>query len=219
MANDDKPSTEHRRQNRERSEHEARRGVKKTSPPLSNLSRTLLDEVEIAAAIASLENETDRGAGIIGAAIVEEAATQLLKAVLQNIDDLVSVFENPGAPFSSLAQKTIGLYAMGFSNKQIRKDMDTIRAIRNQFSHSLRPIDFNNSIIKAACDKLTDYPTYDLKVFFKPGGGGARRKYESACFHVATALFLTACDALSKRNADLIQRIADLESARDKRSS
>lgn len=177
---------------KDRTAHEAKRGVKQRAMKISDLSYEPLTDDEYSEAVEAIESEDDRSAGILGCTLIEDALKSILISVIENSDDLDSVFRAKEGPFNTLSQKTTAAYALGFFNKQVKSDIDTIRSIRNQFSHALRKIDFNSPEISIECKKLSfclEEPDLNQS---------ARKKYEAVCLDITV---------LIKRRTDKILRI------------
>jgi hypothetical protein len=102
--------------------------------------------------------KNDRGAVLIGGALVELALRRLVQSRFAlPPTETESLFENdaPLSAFHNLAR--IG-YAMGLFDSQIKQDLDRVREIRNLFAHSLHPISFDTPEIAAACSLFQVIP-------------------------------------------------------------
>lgn len=166
---------------KDRAAHDAKRGVKMSGATLSQLSRPIEISEEFHAALAAMDNESDRGVAIMGAALIEEGLLEGLQAMLVNKDDMNALFYDQGAPFGTLRAKTVAAYALGLCSKPIADQIDVIRSIRNQFSHSLRAIDFQHEEIKAACRKLSLWIMSMMKLPAGKTSPDARVTYRLAC--------------------------------------
>lgn len=92
-----------------------------------------------------LIRESDRGAVIVGAAILDDALTQLLRAVFEknkiSNKQIEKMFDLSG-PLSSFGSKTLVAYGFGFISKPVFEDLNRIRGLRNEFAHSSVKVDF-----------------------------------------------------------------------------
>lgn len=92
-----------------------------------------------------LIRESDRGAVIVGAAILDDAVTQLLRAVFDankiSNKQIDKMFDLSG-PLSSFGSKTLVAYGFGFISKTVFEDLNRIRGLRNEFAHSSVKVDF-----------------------------------------------------------------------------
>lgn len=101
-----------------------------------------------------VKKESDRGAVLICAAWLDDALALLLRNRL--VDDTATVdklfgFDQPLGTFSS---KITMAYCLGLIDEQMRKDLDTIRGIRNDFGHVRKPLSFEDQSIKDRCNNL-----------------------------------------------------------------
>ena len=104
----------------------------------------------------ALESHGDRAASIVAVVDLQDS---LKKAILTKMvsltktekDELFSGF-GPLASFSSQIKMA---YALGVIGKKTRKDLDTIRLIRNVFAHAQKPVSFRTHVITAGCKLLT----------------------------------------------------------------
>jgi DNA-binding MltR family transcriptional regulator len=104
-----------------------------------------------------LNEQSDRGLAIVGAAWVEEAITGTLESLLHtDTKGWERLFEGNG-PMSSFAAKIDILYALGLTSEAIQSDMHRLRAIRNMFAHQIThrkthsKLTFNTPEIKDRC--------------------------------------------------------------------
>jgi DNA-binding MltR family transcriptional regulator len=138
----------------ERSAYMASRG--KVKKAMGKSSKFELSDEEFNAAIYALTIESDRGAAILGAALVEDGLRELLRSVIVNHND-DDLFNGRDALFKTLHSKTIAVHALGLCDKEYAKDIDTIRSIRNDFAHELQELKFSQSPILDKCRKLDKY--------------------------------------------------------------
>ena len=142
---------------KDRSAHKAARGNQVGGKALSQLSDLGLGLKDLGAVWTQIKVESDRGAAIMGSALVEAMLIEAIIFALVNKDNRQSLFEDKGAPLSTFSNKTIIAYALGLIDSTIKDEIDVIRQIRNAFSHALLPINFNTPEINSACLKITRY--------------------------------------------------------------
>jgi DNA-binding MltR family transcriptional regulator len=119
----------------------------------------------------------DRTAAITAASFVEYA---LQKAIITHLkkditeSELKQLFDSPQSPLSSLSSKTIVGQSLGVIQEDERQDLDTIRAIRNAFAHSMTHIEFKDSEVTELCKtlhiaadfgELTQHPELSKHIF------------------------------------------------------
>lgn len=99
--------------------------------------------------------ESDRGAAIIGAAMLDERLRQLMGAFL--VDDSTKVdqlLEGPLAPLGSFASRIGTSYCLGLISKDEYHDLQIVREIRNVFAHELHGLSFSDARVKDKCTQL-----------------------------------------------------------------
>lgn len=102
------------------------------------------------------QNESQRGAVLVGVAQLDELLRQLLSAFL--IDDDQSIIlldsENSNAPLGSFSARIDLSYCLGLIGENERKDLHRIRKIRNRFAHDLHGLTFDDQEIVTLCNGL-----------------------------------------------------------------
>jgi hypothetical protein len=101
-----------------------------------------------------VKKESDRGAVLLCAAWLDDALALLLRNRL--VDDNATVdkvfgFDQALGTFSS---RITMAYCLGLIDERMRKDLDTIRGIRNDFGHVRKPLSFEDQSIKDRCNNL-----------------------------------------------------------------
>ena len=105
--------------------------------------------------VEELEQQTDRGAAIIGAALVESLLRQALESRMRVRTRLEKrtakgLFGTMG-PLSSFSAKIdLGLL-LGLYKEEVGGDLHRIREVRNQFAHEYEPRDFGHPKIAEIC--------------------------------------------------------------------
>ena len=104
-----------------------------------------------------LRKETDRGCAMIVAAHLDQKLSQLLRGcMLQNKeyeDEITNLLKDPG-PLGTFSARIRLAHYLNLISPQVRRDLDIIRKIRNDFAHELRFEDFNTPSIKDRCLNL-----------------------------------------------------------------
>jgi DNA-binding MltR family transcriptional regulator len=90
--------------------------------------------------LKELDGESDRGLVLVSAAMLEENLELLLRSVMRADkktanEVLPDLFRSDG-PLGSFAGKTKVAYAMALIDQLMYRDLNRIRAIRNEFAHS-----------------------------------------------------------------------------------
>lgn len=89
---------------------------------------------DIAGFFAALRSESDRAAGILGAALLDQFLEHLFRARLA-VETPESVFAFRG-PLGDFAARIDLAFALGWFDADTQSDLHVIRGIRNSFAHS-----------------------------------------------------------------------------------
>lgn len=107
--------------------------------------------------ISEIEDQTDRGAAIIGATYLEERLRKAIESCFVSsldADVVKTLFGRGGAPLSTLSAKIDMAYVLGLVGEQTRNDLHLIRKIRDRFAHAFDPLTFKNAAVQRRCDEL-----------------------------------------------------------------
>lgn len=98
-----------------------------------------------------LIDESDRGAVIVAAALLEDDLKEILKEIVQrnglSAKHIREMFDLSG-PLSSFSSKALFSYGFGIISKEIFDDLTKIRKLRNKFAHSSNIVDFMSNEIE-----------------------------------------------------------------------
>lgn len=98
--------------------------------------------------------ESDRGAALNAAAVIDEWLQNILEAFLANnksAKDLVSGFNAPLGDFSS---KAVAAHALGLVQDNEFHEINLIRKIRNEFGHNWKGVSFETSKVTSLAREL-----------------------------------------------------------------
>lgn len=102
----------------------------------------------------SLEKESDRGCVIVAAALTEDLLDQCLNCYLlpaiNNRDELLN------GPSSSFSSKIELCYRVGILRKEIRRLLNTLRKLRNEFAHSSHEEGFRKDSVKNHIESISN---------------------------------------------------------------
>lgn len=107
-----------------------------------------------------LASESDRGAAVLASAWLEDSLTRILLAYLKQgskKDELLS----PGCPAGDFGTKIILADRLGLIHPSMRKSLDTIRKLRNEFAHISSDLSFDTQSVKSRTANLF-YENRDL---------------------------------------------------------
>ena len=120
--------------------------------------RFILEEYDIEQMnnfLTEFQNESDRGAPLVAAALLEQILYRILD--FHFIDDSkisANMLKGESAPLGSFSAKIIACRALGLITEEERKYLDIIRKIRNKFAHEKHGISFSSDSIKDMCLNL-----------------------------------------------------------------
>jgi hypothetical protein len=108
----------------------------------------MIDDEEYEAYLSlrrQLSQETDRGAVIIAAALLDNALKSMLQSRLcPSIERDDELFEGAYAPFNNFAAKIDLAFRVGLIRAEVRKSFHLVRKLRNDFAHRAHEIDFSD---------------------------------------------------------------------------
>ena len=169
---------------KDRSTHEAARGVKQVA--IADLSKQRPSEEQLAAYPSLILAGIDRGAAVMGGALVENALELAIQSTIVDPGDVIrkSWFEGPLAPFSTFSAKITLGRALGLYGERMQKRLASIKDIRNAFAHSSIPLDFKNPSIARGIKNLAPRDAKELR--------SEKIAYGAACVAVSKALVAVA---------------------------
>lgn len=99
----------------------------------------------------NLIDESDRGAVIVAAAMLENDLDEVLEDILKrnglSRKHIRDMFDLNG-PLSSLSSKALVCYGFGIISRDVFDDLTQIRKLRNRFAHSPNEVDFLSSEVE-----------------------------------------------------------------------
>ena len=134
----------------------------RVKPSLITLSRESYKGDEGKLFVNELLGSSDRACAIVGASYVERSLILLIQTKMREFTKPESdaLFFEDRAILKTFSERTEIAYALELITKEEKRTLDIIRRIRNAFAHAIRPITFENDLIKAACESL---PRNDFK--------------------------------------------------------
>jgi len=124
-------------------------------PSLKTLLKDVPTEEQIVDILINLRKQDDRSIVVVGASYLDEALRRMLATYLRTLTKPQhELLFGQNQPLSSFSAKIKLSYALELIGPETLHDLDLIREIRNVFAHNLRPIDFSNASVSAACSRL-----------------------------------------------------------------
>jgi len=140
---------------------------------------------DFSAFLKEFQDETDRGAALVGAALLDQKLADTLRGFMVKSPAADELLDGGAASIGSFSARIKAAFALGLIDVHERHECDLIRKVRNEFAHRTHGTTFADSKISALCNALES----DL-----PGGassfdGNARAIFINAV--VLTVLRLT----------------------------
>lgn len=143
---------------KDRSGHEAKRGMKKVA--LQDLASELPTGADLGNYTKYVQTESDRGAAVMAAALVEKALEDVIRAHLAEPEDgsADTWFQGINAPFRTFSAKIALGRALAIYGEHMEARLIIIKNVRNAFAHRMIPLDFSHPTLVEECLKLSPNP-------------------------------------------------------------
>lgn len=127
-----------------------------------------------------LTPESDRGCALFAAAYLDRALSDLLYVFLVAGKKIEEDLFKGNTPLSSFSSRIKMAFYLGLISNDVRRDLDLIRAIRNDFAHHPVPMSFSTQSVANRCNELTN--SYHAK------GASPRNHFTSAVFGLLASI-------------------------------
>lgn len=104
--------------------------------------------------LAEFNRESDRGAALTAAAVIDERLTEILTAFLANTSTAKELVLGFNAPLGTLSSRAAAAHALGLIQDNEFKEITLIRKIRNEFGHSWQGVSFTEGRAAELCNQL-----------------------------------------------------------------
>jgi hypothetical protein len=121
-----------------------------TPPDFSKLSQFDSDGIAFG---EQLEQESDRGAALVGLAFLDELLKRLFEAKMLDESIAKKLLKYPGALSTAAARADVA-YALGWIGAKTYRDLMTLKKIRNGFAHTHGPVKFTDAAVETLCARL-----------------------------------------------------------------
>jgi len=106
--------------------------------------------------LKEFQNETDRGAALVGAALLDKQLLELLKSHLLENKESTELLEGGSAPLGTFSSRIKACYCLGLLTEQEHRELQLVRKIRNEFAHQTHGLTFQEEKIVSLCGHLHD---------------------------------------------------------------
>ena len=113
-------------------------------------------------AATTFTKQTDRGSALIAAAWVDDALEVYLRASFRPDKKIANEILRPDGPLGSFSARIKSAYLLGIIEPTAFRDLEIVRAIRNDFAHVRQRIRFTDPSIKERCKRLHAVKALDL---------------------------------------------------------
>jgi hypothetical protein len=110
------------------------------------------------------ETASDRAAAIVAATLVEDHLTRLLRWNLEHDGKALDQLFLPGRALGEFGVKIDLGYLMGLYSKPAKKELDTIRRVRNAFAHRMEVRDFTHDEPRERSNNLKLWESQEIKI-------------------------------------------------------
>lgn len=113
------------------------------------------DDIQyMSAFLAEFQAETDRGAALVGAALLDARLERLLLSNFLPGKISNELVLGGNAPLGTFSSRIKVCWSLGLITTSERDDLNIVRAIRNEFAHREHGISFSDNKIASHCSSL-----------------------------------------------------------------
>lgn len=134
--------------------------------------------------LKEFQTETDRGAVLVGAALIDDRLERLLRSHFLGVKESSELLVGANAPLGSFSARIKTAYCLGLITDMEHHECDIIRRVRNEFAHKLHGLTFKDQKVKDLCNNLRAN-TPDIDRF----NGDARQLYINSVILTSLALW------------------------------
>lgn len=104
--------------------------------------------------LAEFQKESDRGAALVGAALLDARLERILRSHFVAGKSANDLLDGGNAPLASFSSRIKCCHALGLITDHEKQDTDIIRSIRNVFAHQEHGLTFESTKINGLCSSL-----------------------------------------------------------------
>ena len=128
---------------------------------------------DLAAFVADLRRESDRGLALVACALIDDRLGETLRAFLRETPSSTRLLDEGNAPLGTLSAKADACVALGLIDDDEHAEIALLRKVRNEFAHAKHGISFATPRVRGLCSSLqsdlpegSDYPLQDPRFRF-----------------------------------------------------
>jgi mannitol operon repressor len=112
------------------------------------------DLKDFSAFLKEFQSESDRGAALVGAALIDHKLADTLRAFMVRGKVADELIDGGTAPLGTFSARTKATFALGLINRHEMNECTLIRKVRNEFAHRKHGTTFKDPVISAFCHRL-----------------------------------------------------------------
>ena len=105
--------------------------------------------------LAEFQAESDRGAALLGATLLDERLGEIILAFLAETESSKRLMSGFNAPLHSFWARTETAHALGLVTDDEYDNLTLIRRVRNEFAHHTHGLAFESETVFALCHSLS----------------------------------------------------------------
>lgn len=114
---------------------------------------------DFSAFLKEFQDETDRGAALVGAAVIDDRLCETLRAFMVSDKAASPLLDGGSAPLGTFSSRIDATFALGLISEHEHRECHLIRRIRNEFAHRKHGVAFGDNKIGQLCSNLkSDLP-------------------------------------------------------------
>jgi mannitol operon repressor len=104
--------------------------------------------------LKEFQGETDRGAALVGAALLDKQLFNLLKSHFLDKKESLELIDGGTAPLGTFSARIKACYCLGLITDSEHSEIQLVRKVRNEFAHQTHGLTFENEKVKSLCGNL-----------------------------------------------------------------
>lgn len=106
--------------------------------------------------LKEFQGESDRGAALVGAALLDKQLHDLLLSHFLDKKESLELLEGGSAPLGTFSARIKMSYCLSLITDFEHRELQLIRKIRNEFAHQTHGLTFQNEKVVSLCGNLHD---------------------------------------------------------------